>query len=81
MITCEECNGTGYILYDGCGDEVLEVYHKENSKKACTLLGGGKCDCVICKDTCGICSGSGEVEEESYEPDPDEEYERKRDED
>ncbi len=57
MIECDNCNGARYIYFDEDGNEVdYDEYVKSPDKYE--------------KETCDKCNGTGEVEVESYEPDP-----------
>lgn len=58
MITCPDCNGTGYTYYNENGDEITEHEYDNLPAKSRD------------KDTCDQCEGVGEIEYE-YEPDYD----------
>ncbi len=65
METCPECNGDCYFYYDEDNNEVTkEAYDKFSYKYE--------------KYECLNCNGYGEVEIEPYEPDPDHEYDSRR---
>lgn len=70
MITCPECNGEGMFYY--VGEELVDKQTYDKVK----LLVPKACGSIKCES----CDGEGKIEEEPYEPDPDEYYDRKREE-
>ncbi len=52
MVSCEECKGKGYILYDEDGNDVDESIYLTNPNK-------------YFKDKCSVCDGEGEVPEDN----------------
>ncbi len=66
METCNECGGCGKRFFDEDGNEVTECEY---------ALFPDKYEVEVCD----YCDGTGEVETEPYEPDPDEEYDSRYD--
>jgi RecJ-like exonuclease len=66
---CDNCNGNGFLWYVGDEQVPKEIYDKVFE------LVPKVCECLKCE----TCDGTGEIEVEPYEPDPDYAYESKRD--
>lgn len=77
MVECEACEGKGYHWYKY---NFLDDHEEECTEEEWEALPDGEDEAEALgltyikgeKETCAVCDGEGEVEEEPYEPDYDE---------